>query len=105
MAKRSSRTLNDSSPVSESLPTLEELEERELGIDPHLQITYNKVTNLLGSRVIRTGSYTGKRYEWQAGETLLVQSEDAQPLKNLKLGERACCAGGNANTIFQVSEE
>ena len=90
MAKRSGSSLNDNV---------------KLGIDPQPQITYNLVTNKLGSTVIRYGSYTGKRYEWQAGETLSVQKEDAQSMKNLKLGERTCCGSGTANTIFEVSEE
>lgn len=77
----------------------------ELGIDPQQQITYNLVTNKLGSTIVRYGSYTGRKYTWGAGETIPVQHEDAVSLKNLKLGERTCCGSGTANTIFEVSEE
>jgi hypothetical protein len=90
MAKRSSVPLSD---------------KLELGIDPTSQIQYNLVTNKLGSTVIRYGSYSGKRYEWQPGQALPVQREDAQSMRNLKIGERACCAGVEANIIFEVSED
>ena len=74
----------------------------ELDIDPTPLVTYNYVTNRLPSRVIR--EINGRRYEWQPGQTIKVLSEDALSLKNLKLGERACCGGANANLIFDVSE-
>jgi len=71
-------------------------------IDPTPLVTYNYVTNLLPSRVIRY--VNGNRYEWQPGETVKVLTEDTDALRNLKIGERACCGGANANRIFEVSE-
>lgn len=90
MAKRSNSTQSDNV---------------KLGIDPEQQLTYNLVTNKLGSTVIRYGSYSGRKYTWGAGESILVQHEDAVSLKNLKLGERTCCGSGTTNTMFEVSEE
>jgi hypothetical protein len=72
-------------------------------IDPVPQVTYNYVTNRLPSRVIRFG-VSGTRYEWQPGQTIKVLAEDAVEMKNLVLGERACCGGADANSIFEVSE-
>jgi hypothetical protein len=92
MAQRSSRTQHNNLPV-------------ELGIDPQPQIAYTKVTNLLGSTVIRYGSYSGRKYVWEAGQSLFVQKEDANEMRNLRLGGRPCCAGGNANLIFEVLED
>ena len=97
MAKRDYSTLNNK-------PTLEPILEPKLDIDPKPSITYNKVTNLLPSRVIRYG-LSGIRYEWQPGQTINVLSEDTDSLRNLKLGGRPCCAGGDANSMFQVLED
>ena len=74
----------------------------KLDIDPIPTVTYNYVTNLLPSRVIRF--VNEHRYEWQPGETIKVLAEDTDALRNLKLGERACCGGVEANRIFEVSE-
>ena len=89
MAKRSDLPLNSDSPV-------------KLDIDPTPPVTYNYVTNLLPSRVIRF--VNEHRYEWQPGETVKVLTEDTDALRNLKLGERACCGGAEANRIFEVSD-
>ena len=89
MAKRSNRTLDDKPQV-------------KLDIDPQPTVIYNYVTNLLPSRVIRF--VNGNRYEWQPGQTIPVLSEDTDALRNLTLGERACCGGAAANRIFEVSE-
>jgi len=91
MAKRSNRSL-DNKPIV------------ELDIDPQPSVTYNYVTNRLPSRVIRYGAVTNTRYEWQPGECIAVQAEDTNALRNLILGGRPCCAGGDANRIFEVSE-
>jgi hypothetical protein len=93
MAKRSDSTLNYK-------PTLET---PKLDIDPKPSVTYNKVTNMLPSRVIRYG-VSGTRYEWQPGKTIDVLPEDIEELRNLTLGGRACCGGANANRIFEISE-
>jgi hypothetical protein len=95
MAKRSDSTFYNK-------PTLEP---PKLDIDPKPSITYNKVTNLIPSRVIRYGKVSGTRYEWQPGQTINVLSEDTDELRNLKLGGRPCCAGGDANSMFQVLED
>ena len=92
MAKRSDSTLNYK-PI---------LEPKKLDIDPHPTVIYNYVTNLLPSRVIR--EINGNRYEWQPGQTVKVLATDTDALRDLKLGERACCGGAEANRIFEVSE-
>ena len=89
MAKRSGSTLDNQPKV-------------KLGIDPKTEVTYNKVTNLLASRVIR--EVNGIRYEWKPGETLSVRSEDTEFLRNLTLGGRPCC-GSLPHLIFEVSED
>ena len=89
MAKRSNRSL-DNKPIV------------ELDIDPQPSVTYNYVTNRLPSRVIR--EINGRRYEWQPGECIAVQAEDTNALRNLILGGRPCCAGGDANRRVEVSE-
>lgn len=106
MAKRSRSALNNQYVT----PPIESVQEQypavELGIDPNHQIAYNKVRNLLPSRVIRV--VNGHRYEWQPGQVIRVPVEDTEPLRNLKLGSRPCagCAGiQNANLMFEVSEE
>ena len=96
MAKRDNSTLYNK-------PTLEPVFEPKFDIDPKPSITYNKVTNLLPSRVIRYG-LSGTRYEWQPGQTINVLPEDANSFRDLTLGERACCGGANANRIFEISE-
>jgi hypothetical protein len=101
MAKRSDSTYVDG---LVGRPVLEPILEPKLDIDPKPLVTYNKVTNLIPSRVIRYGSYTGIRYEWQPGQTIVVQSEDANELRNLPFGGRPCC-GQPANLIFKVLED
>ena len=99
MAKRSNRSLDNQ--YVESI-----LEPVKSDIDPEPQVTYNYVTNRLPSRVIRYGAVTGIRYEWKPGECVEVRSEDADALRNLKLGGRPCCASGPTdNLIFDVSED
>ena len=71
-------------------------------IDPTPLVTYNYVTNLLPSRVIR--EINGRRYEWQPGQKIQVLVEDTDSLRNLTLGGRACCGGANANRIFEILE-
>jgi hypothetical protein len=107
MAKRSYSTLNDKSTLEP--PKLDIVfkpdiipEPAKLDIDPKPSITYNKVTNLLPSRVIR--EIGGRRYEWQPGQTINILAEDTDALRNLTLGGRACCGGANANHIFEVLE-
>lgn len=104
MAKRSSRSLDYQLIAPEASLPKEEVEKPvvELGIDPPTKVTYNNVTNLIPSRVIR--EVNGTRYEWQPGQTLQVKSEDTDALRNLILGERPCC-GNRPNLIFQVSED
>lgn len=94
MAKRSDSTFNYK-------PTLDPILEPKLDIDPKQSITYNYVTNLLPSRVIR--EVNGHRYEWQPGQKIQVLAEDTDALRNLTLGGTPCC-GATANRIFEVSE-
>ena len=108
MAKRSYSTLNDKStlePTKLDIVVKLDIDPKpvKLDIDPKPSVTYNKVTNLLPSRVIRYG-LSGIRYEWQPGQTIDVLPEDTNALRNLKLGGRPCCAGGDANSMFQISE-
>ena len=81
MAKRSYSTLDDQPQV-------------KLDIDPEPLVTYNYVTNLLPSRVIR--EVNGNRYEWQPGQTIKVLAEDTDALRNLTLGGGTCCGGATA---------
>jgi hypothetical protein len=112
MAKRSDSAHIDGSvgrpilvPATEPVlePVIEPVLTKKLDIDPKPAITYNKVTNRLPSRVIRYGSYTGIRYEWQPGQTINVQAEDSNEMRNLSFGGQPCC-GQPANLIFEVLE-
>jgi hypothetical protein len=99
MAKRSSRTLNseyarDTPVVSYPTPNL--------GIDPTPQLAYNKVRNLVPSRVIRY--VNDHRYEWSPGQSIPVLLEDVHDLLNLKIGGTPCC-GQTAGPMFEVSED
>ena len=107
MAKRSYSTLNDKStlePTKLDISVKLDIDPKpvKLDIDPKPSVTYNYVTNLLPSRVIR--EINGRRYEWQPGQKIQVLVEDTDSLRNLTLGGRACCGGANANRIFEVSE-
>mgnify|MGYP001159168680 CR=1 FL=1 len=109
MAKRSGSTFDNKPEVefheiigSDPIKDETVFDAEELGIDPLPKITYNTVTNLLPSRVIR--EVNGVRYEWKPGEQLLLPHKDAEPLRSLILGGRPCC-GNLPHPIFEVSED